>query len=446
MNNKYSRREFLSRVGLSGIAMGVGSRSLFADEKPGKTEDSAGQVLTDDKSKGATLRSGKVVQPERELPVKYSTDVLVIGGGPAGVAAAVTAKRNGADVVLIERYGCFGGLFTAGLVLNLNGTFSTLKNGEKIQVAKGFNDEVIKGLVALGSDGVLEEPLIDPTPDPEATKYLLSEMVRTSGMKILLHCWGVDAIMDGNKIKGAVFESKSGRQAILAKIVIDTTGDGDIFAAAGAEYAKYIKHIGMNHRQGNFSASDKHGKIRGAGTPINGVRWINMRGEKGDGISIDDLTKLELEYRKTIWESVQKKKKEKGFENLFVLDTATQIGVRTTRLLRGVTHLKFSESLDPNNFKDIIGVGSQLDTSKYQVHIPYGSLVPKSVDGLLTAGRCVSMEFRLVDTVRLIPVCFTTGQAAGTAAAIAIKDNCEPRNVDTGKLQKNLKEQGAYLG
>ncbi|MDD5520794.1 MAG: FAD-dependent oxidoreductase [Kiritimatiellae bacterium] len=438
MSNKCSRREFLGRVGLSGIAAGFGVSNLFADNNPSKIDLDSGKVITNDKSKSAVLRSGRIFQPERELPIKCDTDVLVVGGGPAGVAAAIAARKLGVNVAIVERYGCFGGLFTGGLVLLLIGTFSKI-DGKPVQIARGINGEMINRLTALGDCGVTEwKEGRDPNADPEAAKYILSEMIRESGAKVFLHSWGVDAIMDGDKVRGAVFESKSGRQAILAKVVVDASGDGDTFAAAGAEYTKYARHIGLVHRIGNVPGDKKFN------TPIKGVKWLNMGGDEGDGLDVEVLTRMEMDYRKKIWDSVEKLKKTPGNENVFLLEVAPQLGVRTTRLLKGVTHMAYDTVIKPDVFKDVIGIASA--GGKNLVYIPYGALLPKSVDNVIAAGRCISMDLKVAERCRLIPACFTTGMAAGTAAAIAVKDGCVPRNVNIEKLQKTLKENGAYLG
>jgi len=441
MKNSCSRREFINRLGLSGAAAGFCASNLFADQfSPTRDEIESGKAMTNDRNKSAVLRGGKIIQPERELIQKCDVDVLVVGGGPAGVAAAVAARKLGVNVALLERYGCFGGLFTAGLVLLLQGTFSKV-NGEAVQVARGVNEELIKRLTALGSNCITDwKGGRDPDADPESSKYVLSEMVRESGAKVFLHSWGVDAVMDGDKVKGAVFESKSGRQAILAKVVVDASGDGDIFAAAGAEYTKYSRYIGLVYRVGGLPPDKK------VNSPIKGVRWGGSGNEKGDGLNIEDLTRLEMDLRKKIWDNFEKTKKVPGNENAFLLDVASQLGVRITRLLKGVIHMAYDTAVKPDSYKDIVGIASKSQSAKNQVYIPYGALVPKTVDNVLAAGRCISMDLNAAETCRLIPACFTTGMAAGTAAALAVKDNCTPRDVNVEKLQKTLKENGAYLG
>jgi FAD dependent oxidoreductase len=202
----------------------------------------------------ATLAGGKVVQPRREVPVLHQTSILIVGGGPAGTAAAFSAKRLGVDVTLVERYGYLGGLATGGLVL---GIFPLYDRNNK-QVIFGIGEELMKELDVL-KYGIIDrnKAPVYPTIDAEAFKYVLADMVLDSGITAYLDCWGVDAIVDSKgAVRGAVFESKSGRQAILADIVIDCSGDGDIYAAAGAAFEKVKTNIGLISRIGNVDVVD----------------------------------------------------------------------------------------------------------------------------------------------------------------------------------------------
>ena len=200
------------------------------------------------------MAGGKVVQPRSDVPVLHKTSVLVVGGGPAGTAAAFSAKRLGVDVTLVERYGYLGGLATGGLVL---GIFPLYDRANK-QVIYGIGEDFMKKLDVL-KYGIIDRNKAPayPTIDAEAFKYLLASMVLDSGITAYLDCWGVDAIVDGKgAVRGAVFESKSGRQAILADIVIDASGDGDIYAAAGAAFEKVTTNIGLISRIGNIDEVD----------------------------------------------------------------------------------------------------------------------------------------------------------------------------------------------
>ena len=313
-----------------------------------------------------------------------------------------------------------------------------------------------------------------PTVDPEAFKYILVEMVLESGMDAYLDCWGVDAIIDSEgAARGAVFESKSGRQAILADVVVDATGDGDIYAAAGAAFEKIKDNIGLVSRLGNVSVQDmldEHLKNAigprddmeagmptrgmpvtaleghvGSPTPAPGINWLNMKGPVGDGLDVAELSRMELLHRRALWKNLEKARKRPGAEEAFIAETAPQMGIRLTRLLDGAKKLTTQEMNDSAKFKDVIGYsGTFANAPEFQ--IPYGCLVPAKLENLLAAGRCVSAEFPVADTLRLIPVCWVTGQAAGVAAALSFKDKCRPRQVNVAKLQNLLRQQGAFLG
>jgi len=423
----------------------------------------------------ATLVDGKVVQPRRELPVLQKTSVLVVGGGPAGTAAAFTVKRMGVDVTLVERYGYLGGLATGGLVL---GIFPLYDRSNK-QVIFGIGEELMKKLDVL-KYGIIDRGKAPtyPTIDAEAFKFVLADMVLDSGVTAYLDCWGVDAIVDAKgAVKGAVFESKSGRQAILADIVIDCSGDGDIYAAAGAAFEKVKTNIGLISRIGNIDEVDmapgrgsedpskaQTGKPGGTGdarpskgrvndfnghagnsTPAPHMNWLNMRGPVGDALDVSDLTSMELKHRRGTWSNVEKLRQKQGDEQVYLAETAPQLGVRLSRLLDGVQKLTVQDIRGGAKFKDVIGYsGAYANAPEFQ--IPYGSLVPAKVENVLAAGRCISAEFDVADITRLIPVCWVTGQAAGVAAALCIQDKCKPRNVNVTKLQDILHQRGAYLG
>jgi succinate dehydrogenase/fumarate reductase flavoprotein subunit len=390
-----------------------------------------------------------VIQPQRELPILHETDVLVVGGGPAGVVAALAAKRAGAKVTLVERYGHFGGLWTGGLVLLVIGHWV---RGNK-QVCQGIGEEMMRRLEKLDRGIVNRRKGVNPTVDAEALKYVMVDMVVEDAVDVFLHCWGVDAVMDGNTIRGAVFESKSGRQAVLARQVVDATGDGDVFAAAGAEHERRIYHLGLVSRIGNLDRVDhekaklaKKPKHLGNVSPIAGVNWVNMHGPDADGLDVARLSELELNHRRQIWKNVQEVRNTPGYESVYLMETAPQLGVRITRVLSGVNTLTMKGVLDGREFPDCIAVGGAWAGDHQEWQIPYGALLPKRIDNLLAAGRCISGEPRMSDLIRVIPNCFVTGHAAGCAAALAVQDGCRARDVDLPRLQKLLKEQEAYLG
>jgi len=455
MDKPINRRQWLTRMGTSGVAGGLalaGADSAAANPltKPSSFQSSIiaeSEVMANRAS--PSIVDGKVIQPARELSVLHETDVLVVGGGPAGICAAIAAKRAGADVTLVERYGHFGGLWTGGLVLLIIGH---IVEGKK-QVCQGIGEEMMRRLDKLDGAIVDRRAGVAPTVDAEAVKYLMVEMIEEAGVKVFLHCWGVDAVVNGNDVKGAVFESKSGRQVVLAKNVIDATGDGDLLAAAGAEYQRRSHNVGLVSRIGNLDRVD-HKRAKGARkpkhlgrhTPVPGVNWVNMHGPEVDGLDVEVLTRMEMNHRKFIWRNMQKTRSTPGYEKVYLVETAPQLGVRMTRVLKGVKTVTLDDLRKKTTFPDSIGVGGSSAGDHQQWQIPYGTLVPEKVDNLLAAGRCISAEMRMGDLVRLIPNCFVTGQAAGVAGAVAVNDGCRVRDVDIDKVRKILRRQEAYLG
>ncbi|MCC6354631.1 MAG: FAD-dependent oxidoreductase [Verrucomicrobiae bacterium] len=450
-----TRRELLRVMAAAGLGAPFASKVVAQESEhaapDGKTKELQSMTVRERPRYPAELRGGRVIQPERPLDVIHDTDVLVVGGGPAGFAAAVSAARAGAKTCLVERYGYFGGLWTGGLVLLVISTHAK-ENGERVKVMRGIGDELVERVNKIGGAINQSPDKFNPTTDPEATKYMMDEMIGECGAKVFLHSWVADVIMEGGAVRGAVIESKAGRQAILAKVVVDASGDGDVFAAAGAEHEQRLHAIGLVHRVGNFDRADRE-KLKAAGiTKLGGpepepsARWINLRGPSTDNLDIGELTRLEMEHRRSIWERVQKLRKTPGGEALFLLQTAPQLGVRTSRLLAGVHQLTFKDSREGKKFPDAIGVGGAQGANHVGWPIPYGALLPKKLDNLLAAGRCISCDQKLIEDMRLIAACLITGHGAGAAAAVAVKSGCRPRDVDVSKVQALLREQGAYLG
>jgi ribulose 1,5-bisphosphate synthetase/thiazole synthase len=455
MGKQLNRRSWLKYVGLTGlggaalplIPQRVGAQGV--GEGGGFTSSVIKERCTEFTGDNAGVVGGKVVQPQREIPMLGETDVLVVGGGPAGVAAAIAARRAGAKVTLVERYGHMGGLWTGGLVLLILGH---IVKGDK-QVCQGIGEEMMQRLDRMPGAIINRRPGKNPTVDAEAVKYLMVEMIEEAKVDIFLHCLGVEAILDGNAVRGAVFESKSGRQAIVAKVVVDATGDGDIFASAGAAFEHRAHNIGLVTRIGNLDRIDrskmpgqKKPRRMGGHTPVKGVNWVNMTGPEADGLDVATLTKMEMNHRKFIWRDLQKKRELPGHDPLYLMETAPQLGVRITRILHGLNQIRHDDLKKGTRFPDVVGVGGASNANHAEWQIPYGALVPESVENVLAAGRCVNCEIKMADLVRLIPNCFVTGHAAGVAAAVAAGAGCTPRDVDIAKVQGVLREQKAYLG
>ncbi len=480
MAKELSRRELIRTITAGGLVVAGSMTPLSslleaAQQAPARGPQPPGPAVS---RTPAVINNGRVVQPQRELSILKKTGVLVVGGGPAGTAAALSARRLGVDVTIVERYGYLGGLATGGLVLAI----FPLYDRNNRQVIQGIGEDMMKRLDKL-KFGIIERSTKAPYPtvDAEAFKFVLADMVLESGMTAFLDCWGVDAILDNRgAVRGAVFESKSGRQAILADVVVDASGDGDIYAAAGAGFVKIKDSIGLVSRIGNLDVEDMmvvteggaqrkveyksgvrdkvpggrptrggpvavlEGQV-GSPTPAPHVNWLNMKGPIGDGLNVAELSMLELKHRRALWANLERARKKPGAEQAFIVETAPQMGVRLTRLLEGVKTVTMQEAKAGAKFKDVIGYGGSYGSAP-EFQIPYGCLVPAKVDNILAAGRCVSADFPLADTLRLIPICWVTGQAAGIAAAMSLKDKCKPRDVNVSKLQTLLRQQGVYLG
>lgn len=445
------RRDFVSRIVVAGGALTIGV-GCGRNISPESTESNT--PITASSEPGKTI-----TEPAREIEVIAETDVLIIGGGPAGAAAAIAASRAGVETYLVERYNHLGGLWTGGLVLPLLSTHAIDKQKRRQQVIQGIGGEMAQRFFDLGM--AVHE--VNPVIDPEAGKFVLDEMIREAGVKMLYHSWGVNAIIDGNTIKGVFIESKSGRQAVLAKVVIDCTGDGDVIHWAGEKYDNMFYHIGLVHRLGNVDRINKntpgYKKMPiGDETPLQSVNWVNMHGKNNqNGIDMLTLSQLQLEYRKEIWDSVEAIKKTPGHEEVFLLDTASQMGVRMSRILDGEYKLTLEDSMSYRNFDDAIGISGAWTTMLYKGkkvlpeerpmwQIPYRSLVPKTTENLLVAGRCFSFEDKLVEDTRIIGTCLITGHGAGAAAARAVKERELVRNIDIPKLRKLLVEQDVWFG
>ena len=400
-----------------------------------------------------------VIEPEREIAVIENPDLLVVGGGPAGIAAALSASRCGLKTLVVERYNHLGGLWTGGLVLPLLSTHAVNQSGQKQKVIFGVAEEITQGLNSLGMAIREENPIVDP----EAAKYLFDQLLEQAGVQVLFHCWASNILINDRKITTVIIESKSGKLAIQPKFVVDATGDGDIFAWAGEDYTNLPYHIGLVHRLGNVDQVEtelveKMGKELGDPTPLPGVRWVNMRGEDGsDGLDIYTLSRLTREARRSIWEKVQRLKQMPGCEKIFLLDTASQTGVRATRLLEGQYQLTLEDSFTYKQFPDVIGLCGAWREIKYRGamvprnerpvwQIPLRSIIPRKTANLVVAGRCFSYKAVLAEDARIIGAALLTGHAAGAAAAVGLREGVSIQEVDSTSVQKILLDQGAYLG
>ena len=452
------------------------------------------------------------LEPQSKIPVVGEADVVAVGGGSAGVAAAISAARAGAKTVLIERYGQLGGMPTGGEVILI----PSLSAGNTVMI-RGVMLEVMERLTKYGAvcgpdiadTGKVDPELMDHWSkyfnmtwnhevcyggyvDPDMMKIVLSHMMEEAGVELYLHSWGAKAIVENGAVTGVCFESKEGRAAVLGKVVIDCTGDGDIFASAGAEFETSFKEpvnapgnadivhdpsratslavvwrmggvdfekfadYGRSHPEELKAHEAAMDRIAGYAMKIfptsrNDVVWVDNWLLGYSSIKVKDLTAVETQVRRTLLDVMDYLKEQQipGLENPWLYDTAPQLGTRGSRRVIGVHHLSMEDLYGQKPFDDVIAVlPSTVNPKMPQIpsQIPLGVLIPKTMDGLLVAGRCFSSEAVANSYTNLVPHCFAYGQAAGVAAAVAAQSGVQPRSVDVKKVQEVLRSQDVYLG
>jgi len=437
---------------------------------------------------------GHWAEPGRDIRIHHRCQVLVVGGGPSGTAAAAAAAREGADVALLERYNHLGGLSTGGLVIWID----RMTDWQGQPVIRGFAEELLARLPAQAvagperDDWGSQDPATaahwalrtaafhgvvtwSPTIDPEQLKLLSQEILLERGVRLIHHAWAAEPVLEAGVVKGVVFESKQGRRAVMADVVIDATGDGDLFARAGAAFDSDIDAADIHHcmntpwlfggvdmqRWLDFRAHEpeRYAAFMQAGREVCGlfdkpfVSWRNdialFMGPRQSGYSaldVDELTTVELRSRRAMAAHLDHYRAHApGFESAYVLLTAPQIGVRHARRLKGVGSVLRARWPEGVALADEIGVSPGVSPKFPNVSIPYGALVPEALDGLLACGRHVSCDPNSHGFMREIPQCWVTGQAAGVAAALAVSQKVRVRDVPIAVLQQALLAQGVYL-
>lgn len=450
-----------------------------------------------------------IKEPAREIAVRNQVDILVVGGGPSGIMAAEAAAKNGHKVMLVEQRGYLGGNLTIGLPIL---AFLGPKGNQVIQgAAQKFIDRLRKKNAA-GPHKPCKNHMSLTIIDSEEAKTTAWEIMDEAGVEVLCYTFVSDAIVENGSIKGVIIESKAGREAILAKTVIDCTGDGDVAFRAGVECNKGDEDGGMqpptlmysmrgvdiqrlrdaicNHpdkfdmdvmppeqfREGHFITVGLRGCIQeaqklGIDVPvartilITGLKkdeiWVNMTRVNGvDPTKPESYTYGEHTARKQMYSVTEYLKKfVPGFEQAWIEKVAPFMGIRESRVIVGKYVLTAQDILEMKKFDDVIAVaGYPVDIHHAKggdctmlfcddaYDIPYRTLVPAKIENLLVAGRCSSMNHEAMAATRVMSTCMALGEAAGTAARIALEDSVMPSSVDIRKLQKALKDNGAYLG
>jgi 2-polyprenyl-6-methoxyphenol hydroxylase-like FAD-dependent oxidoreductase len=450
-----------------------------------------------------------IIEPERKIPVRGKFDVIVVGGGSAGIGSAIAAARNGARTLLIEKYGFLGGMLTAALVIGIHTDklIPLEKFGETKPLLGGIANELLARLIAVG--GAVEpsvwlkytkcRPNYIPT-DPELLKIVTQKMVREAGAELLYHSLGVGAIVEQKRVKGIFIENKSGREALLADIVVDATGDGDIAASAGAAYDISDKALPMTMMAilGNVdlekareyypgspalkeivSKAIEQGFARESVLPERPVapalpirfvylppgeeeKYWQRAGEthgwaanfRGNCTDIKDLNQAEIETKEKLLPLIEfLRANVAGYEKCYLLASGPQVGTRESRRIIGDYVLTLKQDIDQSR-KHVDNIcrgrrnrGDSLHDADPAFDIPYRCLYPREIDGLVVSGRCISIDHPagLVIAIRDGIQTLGIGQAAGAAAALAAQGKVQPRELNVGLLQDTLVSQGMNL-
>jgi hypothetical protein len=430
------------------------------------------------------------MQYKTTVKQQLTTDVLVVGGGSSGATAAIAAAQQGADVLLVERYGFLGGISTQ--VLDTFYGFYT-PGSEARKVVGGVPDQVVEALLAQGK--ALYRPNTygagkGITYDPQTLKIIWETLAQQAGATLLYHTFVVDVLQAGDRVTGVVAVNKSGFLQINAKTIIDASGDADVASAAGVPYESggtgapvqsltttfHLINVDVERAQavpkdelhaqmqqaaasGNYDLPRREGSVHI--NPLPGVMVTNMtRVGNIDATDAEQLTQAEIEgrrqageYARFLIDCIP------GYENADMTSLSHQIGIRESRRIYGDYRLTKDDVLNARKFEDAIAqCGAPIedhhagDNTKWQYlpdgatyDIPYRALLPQNVEGVLVVGRCLSADHDAHASVRSMGQCMAMGQAAGTAASIAVKQNTMPRGVAITALQDCLRDIGAVL-
>jgi len=428
----------------------------------------------------------------REIPVRYNTGVLVVGGGLTGVCAAVAAAEMGEEVILVERNGRCGGNFTSSLVSTFC-AYHVIEDGEEKPVSGGLAERIFTHLQSENSLGRFiyhsSAPVV-PVDGPVLIRFL-DEMLVKAGVKVLFHQTASNVVMDKNRVEAVLFTEKGGEYAIKCKTVIDCTGDGDVAFMAGipvltdspvTQFPSLVFHIGgvdfekasklkkpdLERLQKQVVESGEFDLPRTDGTlslmPRQGIVQANLGlikiGSRPiSALSSEDMSYGQMEGRRQAFMYLDFVRKHiPGYENAFICKFPITIGIRETRRMKGNYILTKDDFLAARKFDDGIACSSwpiELHREKdlVWVHLPPGEylevpfrcLIPEDVENLLFAGRCLSADQNAHAAVRCGPTCMSMGEAAGIGAATLSKDGGKAKNLDGSAIRRAMRERGAHF-
>lgn len=441
-----------------------------------------------------------ITEPSRDIPILGEYEVVVAGGGPSGIAAAVAAGRAGRKTILIERYGFLGGAGTAAGLSTFCGLHSVVR-GEHVQTTHGLVDDLLERMEAMDGLNVphltIQSRITALSYDISAYKIAAEEMLLNAGVTILYHAFASALVMEGaDRIAALLVETKEGRRAITGQVFVDGTGDGDIAAWAGAPFELGDGQGGMLYPTTMYRISGVDPVAAGRAweaiprlmeeeeartgvnfprkKPIvrpqrNPIEWranlTQIRNPDGSAVSGIDAMQMshgEIQGRRQAWDTFEFiKKVTPGFANAYIVEIAPQIGIRETRRVIGEYMLTEDDIMGCADFPDAIGVNgwpveahiagdvkfvfTPEGTRGYN-QIPYRIIVPQKIENLFVIGRCASMTHDAQSSARVSGACFSMGQAAGTAADMVLSEGVTPRTVDIVRLKERLVADGVFMG
>ena len=426
------------------------------------------------------MSTSYMIEPEKKVSVVCDVDVVVAGAGVAGIFAAIAAGRCGCKTLLVDRFAAPGGNIGPGMILG-----GSLSGGSSRQIHGGFTGiprELIQRHAALGGGNLPESPNLGDIPpstgrtnymeDASIVSHVATQMLKESGVEMLLSTWAADPIMDGDRITGLFVENKSGRGAVKAKVVVDATGEADVamragapmlfpkseyhdidghapggagvfFVAAGVDWETYRAHAAALEERDETGTGPN---LRDLGGQLGGRRVQPPRAGHQDGdyaLNAVKLTADSIATREEIFESIQTIKREvPGCENAYVLVVSDYLGSRGGACMEGQYVMTMDDVAKSSRFPDVLLLFGFKNSD--WVDLPYRALLPKKLDGLVAVGRSASS---IPDTLlRGRTLVMHVGQVGGTAAALAAKNNVLPRELDIKTLQKQLLADGYHLG